>query len=237
MAEGPLLSTLDAAATLSAEADREIEARLKALAVEGVQPTCRAGCDACCRQLVVVSPLEAHAISAYVAADRELSQAVAGRVAEWEARVEALPELRSGLDRLGEFDGYLPDNEGDALEALYWKAQLPCPFLRERECSIYPARPFACREHYVVSDPALCQVEVDAPMRAGTRFEYRAIGNWMGSHALGLPDRQIVLPEATNYVEAHPEEPTRQATASAVRLSLIDGRTRVRNALRAMGLG
>jgi len=35
----------------------------------------------------------------------------------------------------------------------YFKLGLPCPFLEEERCSIYPHRPLACRE-YLVSSPA-----------------------------------------------------------------------------------
>ncbi len=33
------------------------------------------------------------------------------------------------------------------------KDKLSCPFLVNQECSIYPLRPIACREYYVIGDP------------------------------------------------------------------------------------
>lgn len=33
------------------------------------------------------------------------------------------------------------------LSRWYSGLDLPCPFLAERSCSIYPFRPLACREH------------------------------------------------------------------------------------------
>jgi Fe-S-cluster containining protein len=35
---------------------------------------------------------------------------------------------------------------------------VPCTFLKGGKCSIYANRPFACRIHYALDDPALCKV-------------------------------------------------------------------------------
>ncbi|MBU1341758.1 MAG: YkgJ family cysteine cluster protein, partial [Proteobacteria bacterium] len=40
------------------------------------------------------------------------------------------------------------------------KNSLQCPFLVEGSCSIYPLRPFACREYFVFGDP--CKKNEDA---------------------------------------------------------------------------
>lgn len=35
---------------------------------------------------------------------------------------------------------------------------VPCTFLKDGKCSIYANRPFACRIHFALDDPALCKV-------------------------------------------------------------------------------
>jgi Fe-S-cluster containining protein len=38
----------------------------------------------------------------------------------------------------------------------YFRQGIPCPFLEEESCSIYPDRPIACREYLVTSPPEHC---------------------------------------------------------------------------------
>jgi hypothetical protein len=38
----------------------------------------------------------------------------------------------------------------------YFRTGVPCPFLEDESCSIYPDRPLVCREYVVTSPPALC---------------------------------------------------------------------------------
>jgi len=224
----PSLNVLDAAAILREEADRHIEGRIRALPQGGAEISCRAGCCACCRQLVVVSPLEAAAIAGYLASRPEFAARVSARTEVWRAAVDALPELAASLRRFAEHDGYLPGDEGGALEEAYWEAQLPCPFLEDNRCSIYPVRPFGCREHHVLSSPDLCSTDLSAPVPAGTRMEYRAVGNWVGSHAFALADRLIPLPAA---LAECPEAPAEAAPENEVRAHIAEGQRRTRFAM------
>src|SRR5713226_9454207 len=72
--EGPppaSLAAVDAVGLLARRQEELIERELVVLQEAGGAVSCRAGCAACCRQLVVVSPLEALAIERHVrTADR-----------------------------------------------------------------------------------------------------------------------------------------------------------------------
>jgi Fe-S-cluster containining protein len=236
-AERPTLTVLEAAARLREETDRHVSGRLQALPQAGAEVSCRAGCAACCRQLVVVSPLEAHAIAAHVAADPALEAAVLARVAEWRARVAETEGLAERLQRFEDAGGYLRGAEGGALELAYWAARLPCPFLEGDRCSIYPVRPFACREHHVVSDPTLCAEDPDAVVSADTRMETRAVASEVGAACFGLPDRLIALPEALEHAHEQTGAGDTEVPEAEVAEAIAAARRRARLALARLLLG
>jgi len=229
------VSLLEAALRLRDETDSLIEGRLRVLP-DGQSASCRAGCAACCYQLVVISPMEAHAIAAFVRERPALEAALENRLAAWTAAVAACPTLPGLLERFEEAAGYMESEEGAELERQYWEARLPCPFLEGDRCSVYPVRPFGCREHHVVSDAALCSQDLDAPTPAGTRLETRFVANWAGSTCFGLPDRVLLLPEALDHAEAHPEEAERRTEPEALREAVENSRRRARMALAALRL-
>lgn len=228
------ISILQAAEMARERCDSRLQQAIAGVTGAGREIRCRAGCDACCRQLIVVSPLEARPIAAFVAQRPELAARAAARIDGWKDRLGGDPDL---AERFREFDaaeGYLPSREGGALEAAYWRAQIPCPFLEEGRCAIYPVRPFSCREHYVVTDPALCAVDPNLATTAGVRMEYRAIASWVGSACFGQEDRLIPLPLALDYAaRAEAEEPAEEQT---VRASLTEAERRTRLALAALGI-
>ena len=116
--------------------------------------SCRAGCGACCRQMVPISLFEAEALS------------------EW---LQSLPEERQAAIRLrfqsaltalrhaGVLDTFLSgswnlDEESCRQFAVdYFHVGAPCPFLENESCSIHPIRPLSCREYLVTSSPDLCR--------------------------------------------------------------------------------
>jgi Fe-S-cluster containining protein len=194
-----------------------IEKELTVLQAAGSEVSCRAGCAACCRQFVVVSPLEALAIQQHAqGADRAQRR-------RWEKaharHAEALARRPSLLRRLQAFQaagGYLTPADGDALEREYWSAQLPCPFLENERCTIYPARPFACREHFALTPAELCARDPDAVQTPPTRFEFRAIAGVVGEQCFGLEDRLVPLFDALRYAEEHSEASSSQAPQADV---------------------
>lgn len=116
--------------------------------------SCRAGCAACCRQMVPVSLFEAEALMAWL---RTLPQ---GRRAELEGRFHrALSDLRDAGVIEKVLDPKWGMEEGFATEIAiaYFNAHVACPFLENENCGIYSIRPLACREYMVTSPPELCQ--------------------------------------------------------------------------------
>lgn len=114
--------------------------------LKGTPVTCPAkGCAACCYQIVGLSVAEAIVIAEHIIAHQSPAE-VQAHLEELERRAQAM--------------------END-ISAWYVKARRACVFLTDVDktgpwtgmCSIYEARPLACRYQYVVSDPALCALD------------------------------------------------------------------------------
>lgn len=116
--------------------------------------SCRAGCAACCRQMVPVSLFEAEALIQWM---RTLPEE---RRAELELRFHrALLALRDAgvIDKILDQEWALEEGKTTQLAIDYFHAFVACPFLEGENCSIHPFRPLSCREYLVTSPPALCQ--------------------------------------------------------------------------------
>ncbi len=115
----------------------------------GKPVSCRAGCGACCRQLVPVSEPEAVHLAELVQA---LPPERATRIRErFRAALEALGAGLTG--RLRDPDANKTIDQRRQMGLEYFRAGVPCPFLENESCSIYQQRPLSCRE-YLVSSPA-----------------------------------------------------------------------------------
>jgi Fe-S-cluster containining protein len=119
----------------------------------GEKVSCRAGCGACCRQLVPLSLFEAEALALWIGGlDGE-------RQRELEQRFHAA--LR-GLQESGLLERMTPElwEEGSASARAvvldYLAAKVACPFLEDESCSIHPIRPLVCREYLVTTPPEFC---------------------------------------------------------------------------------
>jgi Fe-S-cluster containining protein len=120
----------------------------------GTPISCRAGCAACCRQMVPVSLFEAEALLEWMQSlpaerQQELAQRFHG----------ALTALRDAgvIDKLVQEEWTLDEERTTRLAVDYFHARVACPFLEDENCSIHPIRPLACREYLVTSPPELCQ--------------------------------------------------------------------------------
>ncbi|HTE37809.1 MAG TPA: YkgJ family cysteine cluster protein [Reyranella sp.] len=112
--------------------------------------SCRAGCGACCRQLVPLSPSEARALARLVDTMPEPRRAlIRGRFEEALRKLDA-----AGL--LGRMGTRTPE-ERTELGRAYFRQGIACPFLEDESCSIHPDRPMACREYLVTSPAENCR--------------------------------------------------------------------------------
>jgi Fe-S-cluster containining protein len=112
--------------------------------------SCKAGCGACCRQMVPISIFEAEALSAWIRTLPETrQQELAGRFHQALLKLAA-----SGLvDRMVNEDWLADTASARQLAVEYLYQRIPCPFLENESCSIHPIRPLICRE-YLVTSPA-----------------------------------------------------------------------------------
>jgi len=110
--------------------------------------SCCAGCVACCSQLVGTSTIEA----------RNLRRVVEDMPAERRAVVLGrFSSARQRLDEAGLLESLrAPSGSLHELGLRYLSLNIPCPFLEEGCCSVYPERPLACREHLVTSPASNC---------------------------------------------------------------------------------
>ena len=153
---------IDSLATIRLSVDNEVSRRLN-----GKPVSCRAGCSACCHQIVYMSLAEAWDIveKHYVA--------IAGMRA---TLTEISQRLLSNADNFAYFG-------------------TPCPLLKNDRCSIYAERPIVCRTHNVASPPERCQDARDTVMRYDLRdLEARAAAAVM--HASAQPHSLLPIPVA-----------------------------------------
>jgi len=116
---------------------------------QGYIVSCKAGCGACCRQLVPISEIEARMLSDLVDAMPEPRQSeIRKRFAEAKQKLEEVEMLEPLRDPNKFTDKTIRD-----MGIAYFHIGIPCPFLEEESCSIHPDRPLACRE-YLVTSPA-----------------------------------------------------------------------------------
>jgi Fe-S-cluster containining protein len=127
---------------------------------EGRTVSCRAGCGACCRQLVPIAPVEARRLAALV---EELPEPRRSQVRE---RFAVAARRLSSAGLLARLEAAPRDAaERRVLGLAYFAQRIACPFLDEESCSIYAERPLACREYLVTSPPERCAEPTAATVR------------------------------------------------------------------------
>jgi Fe-S-cluster containining protein len=185
-------------------ADELIALTLNVVEVEGRTVSCRAGCGACCRQLVPIAEAEARRIRDLVEAMPEPRRSlVRSRFAE------ALRRFADAglLETLRQTD--ILDEERNRQAGLdYFRQHIACPFLEDESCSIHPDRPIACREYLVTSPPEHCAeptkdnvVGVVLPTHVWT-----AVARFDPPHPGATSIRWVPLILALEWAEAHPEQ-------------------------------
>jgi Fe-S-cluster containining protein len=181
--------------TLQRLTDTIVSVARRRVESQGQHISCRKGCDACCRQMVPIAPEEAWALAAYLdASPASTSTPILDR---FERAVETLEEkgLLDLLDRRHEWTAA----QLEALDRRYFAAQVPCPFLVDRECSIHPVRPLVCREYLVTSPAAQCALPEKGKV-------FRVPLGAQLSRALAGKRRWLPLILARQYVAAHREQ-------------------------------
>lgn len=172
----------DAFKRLCRQAQRELRSAFVALDTEYAQMVqraeqaagrpvpCKAGCSACCRNLVTVHLVECLAM--LPEADADGTDIDASWVTE-QADLIRRPDMDS---------------------AAWMRLRSPCAFLREDMCSAYAHRPHVCRVYGVMDDPRLCESVNNVHMirRPSFRSFWGACGT--ASENLGLVQSYAPLP-------------------------------------------
>jgi Fe-S-cluster containining protein len=168
--------------------------------------SCRMGCAACCRMLVPLSPPEAFSLLEYIEQLPSEQRETIERKVESSKTELARQGLLDGLQAVTDAETPIPDVELEPLNRAYYALRQACPFLENEMCSIYDARPAACRELLVTSPAPLCDNLVEnpveplpVPVRIGTVLGLL----WAG--ITGNAPRLIPLPLALDWARQHRE--------------------------------
>jgi Fe-S-cluster containining protein len=156
---------------------------------------CREECDACCYNRVELTPPEALIIAHHIAGNFS--------AAEKEA---VLANLARNLAR----------TQGqDPAAVAGMRAELPCPLLRDRRCSVYPVRPLVCRAMHGL-DRERCAGELSTgSLAASTYYAHRheialsvSTGVREGCRAAGLQSGALNLAQALDdfFSQGNPVE-------------------------------
>jgi Fe-S-cluster containining protein len=118
--------------------------------------SCGAGCGACCRHMVPVSPPEAFAIAEVL--DR-LTPARRRVVVQRFARIVETVRAQDMVDEL--LAPQITDETSLPIARRYFALGMACPFLEDEACSIHGERPVVCRDFNVTSPAEWCRTPYD----------------------------------------------------------------------------
>jgi len=128
---------------------------------QGKEISCKAGCGACCRQLVAISVVEAQALADVISAlpqdrQRVLRERFASAIARLEQAGLLDPQTRPSDRPLIASATGESKTLRDEVSKRYFRLQIACPSLEDESCSIHPDRPLVCREYHVTSPAERC---------------------------------------------------------------------------------
>ena len=189
----------------------------------GLTISCQMGCAACCRMLVPLSAPEAFSLREYV------EQLPTDRRAQLRQRISTTKDrltreaVWDRLNDVAEASRPMPDEELDPINRAYYALRIPCPYLEDEMCSIYEARPAACRELLVTSPAELCQDLVQNPVTPlPVSMRIGSILGLVWGTLTSSPPRLIPLPMALEWAEQHEEESRRTWPGSSLLDQVLD---------------
>ncbi|MEK6202153.1 MAG: YkgJ family cysteine cluster protein [Desulfobulbaceae bacterium] len=129
--------------------DTAVASELERLRSEGgIYPSCRSGCNHCCRYHIVMNIAEAQTLAHYIR--REFSAV-------------QIAEMRMRTHQWHEWDNSRPGRPSPIITEQTDLSSYDhgCPLLINGTCSVYPVRPVVCRAHFVSSHPCYCSAVND----------------------------------------------------------------------------
>jgi hypothetical protein len=140
------------AADLQRAVDLAAEARARLAAAQGSPVACRAGCTACCEQLVMVWGAEVELVAAWLS-EPEQAEARAAFLAAFPRWREATGD---SIDRV-QARTAARDGRGQLAELVaHWRRRVMCAFNRDGLCTIYEVRPVVCRNCHALDTADNC---------------------------------------------------------------------------------
>jgi Fe-S-cluster containining protein len=199
--------------------DAVVGETVKAVERAGESISCKAGCGACCRNLVAISEVEARRIAKVVAEMPEPRRTqVLERFAAGRQQLD-----RAGLLRRLRYNDKLTDDDYLKLCIDYFEQGVACPFLENESCGIYAERPITCREYLVTSPAEYCSSPKTEPVR---RVKiplpvFNAVARWRVPPTAHHWERWVPLILAPDWAEKHPDTATPQPGVDLLR-ELLD---------------
>jgi len=175
--------------TLHELSNRVVEGVEEKVRKNGLQVSCRKGCGACCRQPVPISPAEARLLAGIIQNMPDAAQAIIR--ARFDDAVRRLDE--SGLRDRATHYHRLSNDEVQAMVYEYFQLGIPCPFLEDESCSIYPFRPLVCREYLVISPAEHCATLAEDQIQR-LQFPVSVAAAFAGMEGVAEPGENIYLP-------------------------------------------
>lgn len=139
--------------------DNSYNSLVNTLASQGKKITCRKGCTHCCYHYVAVPVAHGIVIVDYLYSRKELLKNFIRNYEKWRHKGYA---VSNSIDytRTRAFSSSLPIKDiitvTRPLSMRYLEMDIPCPFLVDDACVIYPVRPMPCAGQYSVSPPGWC---------------------------------------------------------------------------------
>ena len=186
------------------------------IAQRSVDVACERGCHYCCHLRVEIRPHEAFV----------LAEHIAGRFSHAD-RAATITRIEANLQRIAPLSA-----------AAHVRAGLPCALLDEQgTCSVYDARPAACRKYYSVS-VSTCRnafLDTSAPLTGELENEaVRLAGNAVAlGHAQGLEDAGFESGQALSAAQEGVRR--RQIATPAVARCIANRRETLRSRVGAIG--
>ncbi len=169
--------------------------------------SCRKGCAACCKYLIPLSVPELLCFEReYPLHRNQLGPSLDERFHQAMVRIVEAGQPEPTDDYSDDdSDEKADENSEDAAAHVgrwYDSLQLNCPFLANGVCTIYQARPIACRQHLVVSAPESC--EGFQPQRGHALPTHLAVCETLTELATEfgqMPAESVMLPLAPLWLE------------------------------------
>lgn len=116
-----------------------------------VTPFCKERCSFCCRHMFFVSNAEIEVATNYLLNNELIYNSFVNKCKQRENDISKLNDVVTECNDKGE--------AGSNAAIKFMKFGIPCSFLENDLCSIYPIRPMACSSYVSIIPPSICKLE------------------------------------------------------------------------------